>query len=305
MTDVKQAAQGHWRQVLLELGLDPKHLGINKPCPICPQSHDRFSFTDKGGLGTWFCRGCGGGSGFDLLMALYGWTFAEAAKRVKDVLGVAAEHKPKADKRDPLKQMRAILRSSAPASENGHVARYLRGRGLSALPPGLFEHPGLVVGAHPYPAMIGPVQAVSRALVSLHETFIEGDGKAPVAVQKYIMSPAETVSGGAIRLWAPAETLGLAEGIETAIAAHELFRVPVWSCLNAYGLEAVQLPETVRNVLIFADNDETTEFAGQKAAFIAAARFAKEGRRVHVKVPPIPGHDWLSELLLRRGRVAA
>lgn len=304
INEVKAAAQGHWRHVLNELGIDVGRLGTNKPCLMCGGT-DRASFTDKDGHGTYFCRQCGPKDGLDLLMALNGWDWKQACREVERVLGIIPEPTRVTDRRDPLRAMRAVLRSSTPAREGGHAHRYLKGRGLSVLPPGLFEHDGLLISGTPYPAVIAPVQAVSRALVSLHQTFIEGDGKAPVAIQKYVMRPETTINGGAVRLWAPAETLGLAEGIESSVAAHQLFNLPVWACLSAHGLEVVQLPEMVRNVVVFADEDSLTEFAGQRAAFNAAARFAKEGRKVSVKVAPIPGTDWLDELNLRQGRFAA
>lgn len=301
MTDPHEQVRGHWRHVLVELGIDPAALATNKPCLLCG-GRDRASFTDKDGRGTYFCRHCGARDGFGLLQELNGWDFPKAKAEVQRVLGVTPEPTRPVDRRDPLRAMRAVLRSSHPAKEGGHAHRYLRGRGLSALPPGLFEHDGLVISGLSYPAMIGPVQAVSRALVSLHQTFLEGDAKAPVAVQRYIMTPADTITGGSIRLWAPAETLGLAEGLETSIAAHELYNLPVWSCLNAHGLRTVELPPEVRNVVIFGDNDALTEWAGQRAAYDAAYRLTREGRKVEVKVSPIPGSDFLQELLLRQGR---
>ena len=49
------------------------------------------------------------------------------------------------------------------------------------------------------------------------------------------MTPVDTVLGAAVRLFEPTDTLGLAEGIETAIAAHELFGVPTWAAISADG----------------------------------------------------------------------
>jgi putative DNA primase/helicase len=58
---------------------------------------DRYRFDDKDGSGSWFCNQCGGknqsgggGTGMDMLMRRNGWSFAEAAKRVEQHLGIAS-----------------------------------------------------------------------------------------------------------------------------------------------------------------------------------------------------------------------
>jgi putative DNA primase/helicase len=69
------------------------------------------------------------------------------------------------------------------------------------------------------------------------------------------------LAGAAIRLTPVSRTLGIAEGIETALAASELFEVPVWSCISTTGIESFEPPEGAEHIVIFADNDEN--FAGQ------------------------------------------
>jgi phage/plasmid primase-like uncharacterized protein len=86
--------------------------------------------------------------------------------------------------------------------------------------------------------------------------------------------------GAAIRLTAVSEVLGIAEGIETALAAFELFEVPVWSGISAQGIESFEPPAGVREVIVFADHDEN--FAGQAAAYRAAHRLTLKGFEVEV-----------------------
>jgi putative DNA primase/helicase len=47
---------------------------------------------------------------------------------------------------------------------------------------------------------------------------------------------------------------------------------PVWAGLNAGNLEKLWLPDTVRKVCIYADNDADGDFAGQAFAFALARR---------------------------------
>jgi len=98
------------------------------------------------------------------------------------------------------------------------------------------------------------------------------------------------LSGAAIRLTAVSQVLGIAEGIETALAASELFEVPVWSCISTAGIESFEPPAGVREVIVFADHDEN--FAGQAAAYRAAHRLKLKRYDVEVCIPPEPG-DWL------------
>lgn len=61
--------------------------------------------------------------------------------------------------------------------------------------------------------------------------------------------------GGAVRLARHERALGIAESVETALAATALFGVPCWSVLNAGRLEGWEPPEGVTEVVIFGDND--------------------------------------------------
>lgn len=89
--DIRHAAQGRWPVVLEAAGV-PREL-LNKhhqPCPCCGGT-DRFRFTDHKGNGVWICNQCtpDGGSPFDLLMAVSGYSFQEAKDVLADVLGLA------------------------------------------------------------------------------------------------------------------------------------------------------------------------------------------------------------------------
>ena len=299
---VRTVAAGKWPRILRDLGIDERALsGKHGPCPLCG-GKDRFRFDDKEGRGTYFCSGCGPGDGVQLAMALTQLTFKEVAQRIAQLAGVAQPAVGKSGRSDEDKRaaLRRVWKESLPLQRGDEAMRYLAGRGLHLYnpPENIQIHPGLIYRdddgniAGTYPAMLARVIAVTSKGVSIHRTYLQDGCKAPVPAPKKLMSGL-SITGAAIRLSPISEVLGIAEGIETALAAAELFGVPVWSCVSAQGVESFEPPAGVKKVLIFADND--ANFAGQSAAYAAARRLAFKGVEVEVRIPPTEG-DWLDVL---------
>lgn len=297
---LRERTAGRWAGILLSLGMEEKILnGKHHPCPICG-GKDRFRFDNKGGRGTYFCS-CGAGDGFLLVERWKELSFKEAAKEIERVVGVTKPEKVKPQY--PAMNWRNIVRVWGEASElveGDQVVQYLRGRGLAlkTLPVSVRWHPGLdyrddanVVSV--YPAMLSMISSPDGKMISLHRTFLKGKGKAPVACPKKVMPGRDTISHCAIRLQPSGETIGVAEGVETALAAFEKFAIPVWSCVSAGGIETFEPPQSVKSVVVFGDND--ANFAGQKAAFALAHRLKLRGLAVEVKIPRTAG-DWLDAI---------
>ena len=176
--------------------------------------------------------------------------------------------------------------SSVP--DHPRVAAYLRHRGLNgAVPSALRFHPSLLYleADRPrrfLPGMIGRFQLPDGAVVGLHRTFLDplGPGKATVAASKKFIGH---VAGAAIHFGEPVDgRLGVAEGIETALAVAEARGVPVWSAGSASGLAALELPSDLAKLDIFADPDS----AGRSAAEQLATRARHRGVVVDVFLPP-------------------
>ena len=146
-----------------------------------------------------------------------------------------------------------------------------------------------------HPAMVARVDDPRGGLATLHRTYLTFDGhKAAVPSPKKLMSPAipGATHGGAIRLYAPDETLAIAEGIETALVVRCATGLPVWATSSAGGMARLIVPPDVRLVVICADHDSP----GIKAARELARRLLSEQRRVKLLIPDTPGADWADRL---------
>lgn len=103
-------------------------------------------------------------------------------------------------------------------------------------------------------------------------------------------------------------TLGLAEGMETSWGAHFLTGGPVWAALDAGNLSGLVLPENIRDVVLFGDNDlpdQSGRRAGQEAVQKAAERYRSEGRNVKVYLAPEEGMDFHDVYIARLKRPQA
>jgi putative DNA primase/helicase len=283
------AAQGKWTGVLKQLGMPDNYLrNIHGPCPLCG-GNDRFRFDDKEGNGTYYCNSCGAGDGMKLALLWTGREFKELAGEIDAMVGNMKASIRQAPKTDPMVRINRIWTESQPLTEDDPASRYLRARMLpkcSVLrchPSLAYYEEGKVIGN--FPAMVAPVLSRSGKISTLHITYLREDGiKASVRSVKKILPPAIDTAGSAIRLTKIYERIGIAEGIETALAAMKLYRVPVWSACNAVMLERFTPPEGVKEVIIFSDND--ANFRGQAAAYKLANRLMeREGIIATVEVP--------------------
>lgn len=80
----------------------------------------------------------------------------------------------------------------------------------------------------------------------------DGSAKADTPEPKMGLGPA---TGGVVMLAPMGEdgVLGIAEGVETALAAMKLFDIPVWSALSTSGFISPVFPPGLRQLTIFAD----------------------------------------------------
>jgi putative DNA primase/helicase len=198
-----------------------------------------------------------------------------------------------------------VRRHSLPVTEGDPVWRYLCNRlalqsiappaCLRYAPEALYTHEGESLGY--FPAMLAPLLDRTGALLTWHRTYLSLDGgKANVpGPAKKLMPAAGLLGGSCIPLYEPqADTLGIAEGIETALASCLASGVPVVASYSANNLAAWKWP-AVRRIVVFADADAPDargRRAGQEAAEALRKRATAAGLKCEVMTPSIEGQDW-------------
>src|SRR3546814_19177081 len=64
-----------------------------------------------------------------------------------------------------------------------------------------------------YQAMVGLIHGADGSGQSYHVTYLDGAGKADVPSPRKVLTPVDTIPGGALRLFPPAERIWFAEGL--------------------------------------------------------------------------------------------
>ncbi len=285
------------------------------PCPGCGGT-DRYFFDNKYGRGDYHCRGCGHGDGFKLLELVHGWSFLEALKRVIEAVGLHGGQTcmvPRISDRSspdpalrkaptvarPPERVHRIRRGLCAIEDCDSAVDYLadtrrlwplpKDCSLRAHPTLEYFHDGKRVGR--YPAIVGDVVDIDGDLVTVHVTYLECRQKLANYEPRKMLTSTQGREGCAVRLMSATDTLGIAEGIETALSAAVLDEIPVWAALNTSLLSRFEPPSGVTTLRVYADRDE----AGLTAALKLFERL--QGRiRVEVRIPTAPAKDFNDQL---------
>lgn len=281
MSDIKEQTRGRWRSILGSYGFAEFLSGKHGPCPFCG-GKDRFRFTDKDSDGCWICNQCGAGDGFSFLQRGTARSFREIAVELE---GKEFKRMDAPKKKDPRKRLNALWGKGVDITAETATGIYLHNRGLIVPAQDVRHCPKCYEPdtKKKYSAMIALIRNVKGRPVSIHRTYLDGGTKADIEKPKKLMPGVDTVSGAAVRLFPMDKIIGVAEGIETALACAKSFSVNTWATISAGGMESFQAPKGVREVLIFGDNDKS--FTGQKAAYTLANRLVREGLKVAVRLP--------------------
>ncbi|WJM25886.1 toprim domain-containing protein [Novosphingobium resinovorum] len=140
------------------------------------------------------------------------------------------------------------------------------------------------------PAMLAAVRE-HRRIVAVHRTFFDpAGGRAGDLTQPRMLlgSPGR----GAVQLMPASRVLGLAEGIETALAAMAVHRIPVWATLGTARADRIALPDGLERLVLLFDRDA----AGSAASRRAREAYLRPDLELNEIWPPVSHNDWADVL---------
>ena len=185
---------------------------------------------------------------------------------------------------------------SADALSGSPAEAYLLRRGLTQFSSELRFHPRTPLGPRGavrfLPAMLAAVRT-DLGVIAVHRTFLDARTGRLAGFDRPKRALG-SLQHGAVRLAMPqGGRLGLAEGIETALSAMQLFAVPCWATLGNERFGLVTIPESVRELHLFLDNDAGGDLAEERAR----EAYACAGRRIAAMRPITLDEDWNDVLM--------
>jgi len=270
VSETASAARGSWAQVFPALGLN---LIKNRhaECPLCG-GKDRFRFDDEGERGTWICNQCGAGDGLALASKYLSVDIAEAARRVRAVIGECEANPttimptPTHDKAQlqaqAAKIAQEIVRSAIESENNAYLTR----KGWqSVVSLTLSKAQKIALTQYRRGDLIIPIHNMNGELVNVQLINAEGQKR--------------TLKGGQIKAAShilgadkPAKRIWLAEGYATALTVHKLTGEQVWvafSSANFLSLASCIKEKHPTLPLIIAADRDLNEVGQQKAQKVA------------------------------------
>jgi DNA primase len=241
-------ARGRFDVIAAELPLRRQGRELAGCCPF--HAEKTASFYVAPDKGFFHCFGCGAhGTAIDYLMRTRNLDFLEA---VRELLDLPAQRPkaapPTAPRLEPARDTSAdiadILAGCGPVSDTTAAWLYLRLRGLidpqhRRAPAALLAHPKLYCHEtrRDMHAMVAPLTNSDGVVTAVQRFYLRpsvvvsgdnasSDNRADVKARKKTLG---SMDDGAVQLAPPGTRLGLAEGVETALAAQRIFGMPVWA----------------------------------------------------------------------------
>lgn len=301
-------------------------LPLKRDFGLCP-FHDerRPSFHVHRASNTFCCFGCGAkGDAIEFVRLTKRVDFPTAVRELSGNLEWRSGGRLGAAKSQPIQQ-KAPRETEVPslvldlwrtATAPRLAQFYLESRGIGqkVLPDALRGHEAVWCKEvqRRRPALIAAVTAPDGALCAIQRTWIESrlefDGEisyergsrcTDLSAGKKCLGP---LGSGAVKLAAAGEVIGIAEGVESALAAAKLFRLPVWATCGSQRLDQIEFPEVVKHIVIFGDNDPLRPHKvtgrpyspGRDAAAKAESAYRRRGYSCQVEMPEM---DWAGMLL--------
>ncbi|HGH5978361.1 TPA: toprim domain-containing protein [Kluyvera georgiana] len=306
-----EAAKGHWAMIFEHYGLPPI-TGKNHfkgKCPLC-DSIGKFRIDNRDGAGTWICT-CGSGDGLKLVTETQGKPFNEICREIDELIGNTFTRLTV-----PVTSSASSLRTKV-QNKFGKLqplrgttgAVYLNARGIFSLPlEAIRFNDKQRYAGNVYQSLYALATDDKGELCYLHQTLLDGAKKADIGKsakrQKSLQEDnyLDHARSVAIRMFPVASTLGIAEGIETALSAHQIYNVNTWATMTANFMKKFRVPAGVKHLIIFADRDENSATGLAAAYECAHANLQSKNDLQRVSVF-WPDHDDFNNMLMNGDQV--
>lgn len=306
-----EAAKGQWAMIFEHYGLPPI-TGKNHfkgKCPLC-DSIGKFRIDDRDGAGTWICK-CGSGDGMKLVTETQGKPFNEICREIDELIGNTFTRLTV-----PVTSSASSLRTKV-QNKFGKLqplrgttgAVYLNARGIFSLPlEAIRFNDKQRYAGNVYQSLYALATDDKGELCYLHQTLLDGAKKADIGKsakrQKSLQEDnyLDHARSVAIRMFPVASTLGIAEGIETALSAHQIYNVNTWATMTANFMKKFRVPAGVKHLIIFADRDENSATGLAAAYECAHANLQSKNDLQRVSVF-WPDHDDFNNMLMNGDQV--
>lgn len=303
-----EAVLGRWPEILEHYGLPPV-TGKNHykgECPVCSRK-GKFRIDNKDGRGTWICT-CGSGDGWKLLELTQEKDFKTLAREIDQLIGNTYQQQQQSPLPVQEYHSRVITRFATlfPLRDTP-VQQYLASRGIHELPA---THIRFYQQEKTRDGIFQSMWAIATddrgAGCYLHRTFLQDGKKASIDANKKMSKLQDDgylnfAGSVAIRMFPVSTTLGVAEGIETALSCKQIYGCNTWSTLNSGFLRKFRAPKGVKHLIIFADSDMNG--AGLAAAFECGHRNILSNNDVEMVSVRWPEHGDFNDMLLNGSKV--
>jgi putative DNA primase/helicase len=253
--------RGRWKAILTHFGVPIEYLdGKHHPCPVCGGT-DRFRFDDQDGGGTWYCNQHlpkQAGFGLQLVQEVLQCNTSRALDCIGSIIDSIplASVIPVKNKVDPRPMLNKLWFLSNHLTGSDTASLYLHSRGLVLTPRNVRYNTNCYESdsKKQMNALIARIQNAEGKPIGLHRIYLKDNCKAPILMPKKTMPATESLRGSSIRLFSSrskffeAGVLGIAEGIETAIACSHYFQIATWACLTSTLMPSWLPPKQIRRI---------------------------------------------------------
>ena len=234
-------------------------------CPIC-QSKKSFRINRYNGRASYICK-CGSGGIIKLLQEVRGCDFKTIANEIDKTFNIERTKDYTPTTNTTLNDcVSKFLTLRKPACTQ--VQEYLNNRGITIMPRSGVRYSQNNFDQEyncNFAAMYAIASNEYNEAVYRHLTYLKDGNKANIKNNKKMLKLSDQSGSVSVKMFPHQDVLGIAEGIETALSAQTISKVPTWAALNSSLLKRFKAPIGVKKLYIFADNDKNG--TGLAAAF--------------------------------------